>query len=293
VTSVVGRHSDEQDEDQASMSASGVGTLDVDGGLGARAARFGRMVVRQWPPILLFIVVLVGWDLTVQAMAEPIRYLPPPSDVFAEIFGRLGWYWHHTQQTLQEAGLGFLIGGTLAGVFALMMTESSIMDRALLPLFVVVKVTPSIVLVPFFVVLLGFGMGPKVILAALTLFYAMLINSVTGFKSVDPGALELLNSVNASRLEIFLRLRFPNSLPHLFSAAKIGVPLAILGAVFAEIYRSQVGLGNVIRTAGEFGAWPRLWGAIYVLAFIGLILIGSLTLLEKRVLRWHVSQKAH
>lgn len=286
MTSVVDRQAGDQ-----GAAPGGVGTLAVDAGLGARASRAGRKVARQWPPILLFIVVLVGWELSIQAMAEPLRYLPAPSAVFAEIFGRPGFFWDQTFQTMQEAGLGFLIGGSLATISALLMAESSIMDRALLPLFVVVKVTPGVVLVPFFVVLLGFGMGPKVILAAMTLFYAMLINAVTGFKSVDEGALEVLNSVEASRFEIFLRLRLPNSLPYLFSAAKIGVPLAVLGAVFAEIYRSQVGLGNVIRTAGEFGVWQALWAAVFILAFLGLILIGTLTVLEKRMLRWHVSQK--
>ena len=291
VTSVIDRHADEQGSPEGREPASGVGTLHVEKGLGARAGRAARAFANQWPPILLFIAVLVGWELSVQVMAEPLRYLPPPSDVFGEIFGRPGFYWRHTQQTLTEAGWGFLIGGSLAAVSALLMAESSIMDRALLPLFVVIKVTPAVVLAPFFVVLLGFGMGPKIVLAALTLFYAMLINTVTGFKSVDEGALEVLNSVNASRIEIFLRLRLPNSLPYLFSAAKIGVPLAVLGAVFAEIYRSEIGLGNVIRVAGEFGIWPGLWGAIYVLAITGLILIGSLTFLERKRLKWHVSQK--
>ncbi len=190
---------------------------------------------------------------------------------------------------MTEAGIGFLIGGSLAGLFALIMAESSIADRALLPFFVIVKVTPPVVLTPFLVIALGFGMGPKVFLAALTLFYAMLINTLTGFKAVDEGALEVMESVDASRLEIFYRLRLPNSLPFLFSAAKIGVPLAILGAVFAEIYNSTRGLGNVIRTASEFGAFAPIWGAIYVLALVGLALIGLLSLVERRVLRWHVA----
>ena len=187
--------------------------------------------------------------------------------------------------------MGFLIGGSLAALFALLMAEFSLADRALLPLFVVVKVTPAVVFTPFLAALLGFGAGPKVVLAALTLFYAVLVNALTGFKSVDVGALEVMRSVDASRFEIFYRLRLPNSLPFIFSAAKIGVPLAILGAVFAEIYNPGEGLGNIIRTAGEFGAFAPIWGATYVLAILGLVLIGLLTLLERRVLRWHDSQR--
>ena len=227
-----------------------------------------------------------------QLRSEPIRYLPPPSDAISEITSQFDFFWRHAQTTLKEAGLGFLIGSSLAGVFALVMAEWSLADRALLPLFVIVKVTPAVVLAPFFVIWLGFGMGPKVILAVLTVFYSMLINALTGFKSIDEGSLEVMKSVKASRLEIFWRLRLPNSLPYLFSAAKIGVPLAILGAVFAEIYNSTSGLGNIIRGAGEFGAFPTIWATIYVLAAIGLILIGLVSLLERRLLRWHVSQKS-
>ena len=270
---------------------SGVGTLTRDGGVVSGAGRVLRKVVRQWPPLALLILVFGTWEVAIQSMADPLVFLPPPSEIFSEVFGRLGFYWRHTELTLKEAGLGFLIGAGLAVVSAVLMAESSIMDRALLPLFVVIKVTPAVVMAPFFVIFLGFGMGPKVVLAALTLFYAVLINAVTGFKYVDEGALEVMRSVDASRFEIFLRLRLPNSLPHLFSAAKIGVPLAVLGAVFAEIYRSSAGLGNVIITAGHLGDMVPLWGGVYVLAVIGLILIGMVTLLEKRMLRWHISQK--
>ncbi len=287
MTSVVDRPAEERDGIDAAAS----GVTAAPPTKESAVVRMGRALGRQWPPILLFVFVLGGWELTMQLLSEPTRYFPAPSDAVGEVTGDLSFFWGHTQTTLKEAGLGFLIGSTLAGFFALLMAESSIADRALLPLFVVVKVTPAVVLAPFFVILLGFGMGPKVVLAVLTVFYSMLINALTGFKSIDEGALEVMQSVKASRLEIFWRLRLPNSLPYLFSAAKIGVPLAILGAVFAEIYNSTSGLGNIIRTAGEFGAFPAIWGTIYVLAAIGLILIGLVTLIERRLLRWHVSQR--
>ena len=286
VTSTVDRDS----QDAASASSS-VGTIAVDRGVGVTTVRALKGVGRWWPPAIVFFLVFSVWESAFRFFHVSLRYLPAPSDVLSELFGRPGWYWHHAQVTLQEAGLGFLLGGGVAFVAAYLMAESSIAHRALLPFFVVLKVTPAVVLVPLMVVLLGFGMWPKVVLAALTLFYAMLINTVTGFKSVDEGALEIMRSVDASRGEVFFKLRLPNSLPYLLSAAKIGVPLAVLGAVFAEIYNSVSGLGNIVRTAGEFGGFSAIWSAIYVLALIGLVLIGIVTLAERRLLRWHVSQK--
>ena len=216
--------------------------------------------------------------------------MPAPSVVFAEILGNLRFYVDHTLVTLFEAGLGFLIGWAFALTAAVAMAEFRTVERALLPFFVLIKTTPSVVLTPVLIIALGFGPGPKVIIAALTLFYATLINAVTGFRSVDEHALEVLRSVNASRFEIFFRLRLPNSLPYLFSAAKICMPLAILGAVFAEMQNSREGLGNVIVQAGHNINMTVLWAGIYVLAIVGISLVSLVGTIERRVLRWHSSQ---
>ena len=253
--------------------------------------RAARRFLRVWPALVLFALIFGGWELWVKVKDIPPLYVPAPSVIYAEVAGNLGFFWENTQLTLQEAGLGLLIGSGIAGIAAALMAESSIADRAFLPAFVVVKVIPSVTLVPVLVVALGLGMAPKVVIAALTLFYAVFINAVTGFKSVDEGALEVMRSVDASRREIFLKLRLPNSLPHLFAAAKIGFPLAVLGAMFAEIYNSKAGLGNVITISASRINMATMWGAIAVLALVGVILVGSVGIAEKRVLKWHSSQR--
>ena len=260
------------------------------GGFG-RALQFARhRLIGAWPGIALLAFVFGTWELIVQTRRVAVIYLPAPSRIFGEIFGSYDFYFDHTRVTLSEAALGFAFGWTFALAAGVLMAEFRLVERALLPLFVLVKTTPSVVLTPVLIIALGFGAGPKVVIAALTLFYATLINAVTGFKSVDENSLEVLRSVNASRLEIFFRLRLPNSLPYLFSAAKISVPLALLGAVFAEMQNSREGLGNVIVQAGHNINMTVLWAGIYVVAILGITLVSLVGMIEGQVLRWHSSQ---
>jgi len=243
------------------------------------------------PGTILIAAIVVVWELIVRGLDVRVIYVPAPSSIFREILDHPMYYVNHARVTMSEAAWGFLYGVSIAVVLAMLMAEFSLVERALLPVCVIVKVTPSVALAPVFVIMLGFGSGPKVLVAALTVFYAALINAVTGFKDVDRDSLELLRSVDASRLEIMRRLRVPSALPHLFAAAKICAPLAVLGAVFAEMQNSRRGLGNVILQASHNINMVRLWGAIFVLMFIGVILVGLIGVLERRVLRWHTSQR--
>jgi len=117
------------------------------------------------------------------------------------------------------------------------------------------------------------------------------VNSVTGFRSIDPDAAELMRSVHASRREVFFRLRVPHSLPYLFSAARIAVGLALIGAVLGEYFAGVTsGLGYSVKVAQARSLVDQLWGSIYVLAFLGGVAVLLIAGLERAVLRWHSSQ---
>jgi NitT/TauT family transport system permease protein len=156
----------------------------------------------------------------------------------------------------------------------------------LLPVAVLVKVTPTIAIAPILIIWMGFGAAPKVIIAALISFFPVLVNCITGFKAIDPDVHEVLRAVHASRTEVFLKLRLPQCLPHLFSALKICVTLCVIGAVVAEWEGSSRGLGNVVTQAGTYLDMERMYAAIAALAMLGLTLTGVVTLVEHRALRW-------
>lgn len=245
--------------------------------------RTARAVV---PGLIGFIVLFGGWELGVRiSQISPIE-LVPPSAVFRELWREPGLYSQHAWATLQEAWWGFLVAFVVAISAAIVIAHSKVMDRALSPIVVMLQVTPIIALGPPLVIWLGFGQAPKVVMAALITFVPLVANATVGFRAVDPSTLEVMRSVNASKTEIFLRLRVPQSLPYILSATKVCVGLALIGAVVAEFSGSSEGLGYVMVVGQKQLAVNEVWAAIFVLIFMGIVLVGLVGLLGRRLLRW-------
>jgi NitT/TauT family transport system permease protein len=235
-------------------------------------------------------VFFVGWELYVRiADIRPLT-LPVPSGVMRHVIENPGFYWRHGLVTVQEAFWGFWMAFLVAVVVASAMAHSRFMERATMPVIVLVQSIPVAVLVPIFALWFGFSPWPKVLTAALFAWIPFVANALTGLRSVDVEAYEVLRSVNASRWEIYWRLRVPHALPYLFSAGRICVGLALVGAVIGEFFVSKDGLGNTARVAQSRLLVDQLWGSVFVLAFIGIVFVLLLAMLERRLLRWHSSQ---
>ena len=120
----------------------------------------------------------------------------------------------------------------------------------------------------------------------------MLVNAVAGFRDVNPAQLEFFRSIHASNWQIFWKLRAPGSLPYIFSALKVTYPLALIGAVVAEWFTGTHGLGYVVYSAWLNLRTPELFGAIAVLAVIGVVINIAISVLERRLLFWHESVRS-
>jgi NitT/TauT family transport system permease protein len=162
----------------------------------------------------------------------------------------------------------------------------------LMPLVVLAQVTPLIAYAPAFVIWMGFGLKPIVTMTAIVCGVPFLVNGVTGLRSVDPNLIELARSVDASKWEVFVRLRLPSALPNIFTAARIAVGLALIGAVIGEFFSgSRSGLGYSVKLAQNHSLPLQLWGSVYVLATLGALAIILISGLERIVLHWHASQR--
>ncbi len=139
----------------------------------------------------------------------------------------------------------------------------------------------------------GFGFRSIIVLTSLVCFVPFLINGASGLRSVDPSLIELARSVDASKREVFIKLRVPSALPSLFSAARIAVGLALIGAVLGEFFLGSLrGLGYTIKVAqNRLQAHLQMWGAIFVLGFIGAAATALITFAERFALHWHSSQR--
>lgn len=253
-------------------------------GRAPRSAAWARP--RNWvPTALTFAVAALLWQLV--ATLNPY-VLPSLGSVGASLASDPGMYASNFLVTLQEVIIGSACAIVLGFLAAVVMCEFEIFERALMPLVVVVMVTPVVALAPALVVAFGFGMVPKYIVTGLVVFFPILVNSLAGLRRVDPRALDVLRTLHASRWEIFRDLRFPGSMPFVFAGLRTGLPLAVVGAAVAEFVAAgqQAGLGSLVTTAAAQANLPVTWAAIFLLAALGLLAIGILAVVRRRVLWW-------
>ncbi len=241
----------------------------------------------RWLPLVVMLAILAGlW----QWGAHRLPYLLPPLPAIARsLAGHLGYYVHNALITLGEAVFGLALAFVAAFLLAVLISESAIVRRAVLPIAVVLNVTPLVAIAPALVVAFGFGPAPKLVITGLVCFFPILINTAAGLRSVPREVLQVYRTIHASRLELLWHLRVPHALPYLFAALRIVFPLSIIGAVVAELSASGStgGLGTAISVASSMNQLPVVYASIFVLAVLGVLLLLVVTVVERRVLRWY------
>ena len=241
------------------------------------------------PPAVALGMAVVAWEAWVRAAAIPVYIVPAPSAVITRLAGDFGFFALHGGITLAEALAGFALGAAVAFTGATLMAHSRFLERSLFPIAILVKVTPIVAVAPLFVIWFGFGSLPKVLIASLITFFPVLVNAMVGLRAINPGALDFFRSLHASRTETYLKLRLPSSLPYLFAAFRISIPLSVIGAVVGEWFSGDRGLGSVIIVAHNNLDMPTLFSAILVLAFLGIALTIITAYIERKMLFWHDS----
>jgi len=241
------------------------------------------------PPAVAIAVLVAAWELYIEWRDISIIVVPPPSAVAERFLDDPAFFWREGAYTLYEATLGLALGASFAIVLAVLMAHSVTAERALFPVAITLKSAPLVAVAPVLVIAFGFGTTPKILVAALLCFFPMLVNAMTGFRDVNPGALLFLRSVHASPWQVFWKLRAVSALPYLLAALKITYPLALIGAVVAEWFTGNDGLGVVIFRAHANLDTPTLFAAAGVLAMTGIAINILVSLVERRLLFWHPS----
>jgi ABC-type nitrate/sulfonate/bicarbonate transport system permease component len=238
------------------------------------------------PATLLLAAATLAWEVVVRVQQVPLYLLPPPSAVAMRWLREPGFFVTEGGVSLAEALAGLAVGGGLAFLAGVLMARLPWLEHGLLPLAIVLKMTPVVVLAPLFVLWFGFGAAPRVLIAALLTFFPVLIGVVAGLRSPPPAARDVLATLNASALDEIVLLRLPAALPHLFAAFKVSATLALLGAVIAEWVGGDRGLGRAILLANSNLDTPTTLAGVVTLAVIGVGLVGALALLERRLVFW-------
>lgn len=235
---------------------------------------------------------ILAWDLIVRLLDVPRYLAPAPLDVVV----RIGEEWssqlmRHSAITLKEAGYGFAVAIVVAVPLAILITYSKVAARLLYPLMVSSQVVPKVAVAPLFVIWFGFGVTPKIIVAFLTAFFVIVVNTTVGLNSVDPNMLHLSRSMGASTLQTFRKVRLPTALPNLFGALKVGVTLAVVGAVVGEFVGSDSGLGYLLLVATGNLDTPLVFASIIMMALVGMGMYLIVEIVERIAIPWQRSNR--
>ncbi len=229
---------------------------------------------------------LLAWKLVTVLTGTPDYILPAPEVVAARGARAIGSgiLWPHLWATLAEVVLGFGAGALAAIAVGLALGKSVVVERALSPYIVAAQAIPILALAPLLDIWFGSGLAPRVLVCALIVFFPIAIATMVGIRSTDPQLTELLRSLGATRGDLVGRLEIPSALPVIFGGLRVGVTLAVVGAVVAEWAGASTGLGVLINIAdqGLFDT-PLMFVALVWLAVIGLVFHGLVVAVERRL----------
>ena len=244
------------------------------------------------PAVAVLVALLAAWELAARTGVLASLFsiedflVPAPSEIAEALWNDRELLAEDAWVTLREVVLGFGLALAAGLSFAILIHLSETARRALYPLLVASQTIPIVVLAPILVVILGFGIGPKLVIVGLICFFPITVNTLDGLRSVDPDLIKMMRTLGAGRLQILRRAEAPSALPYAFSGAKIAVAVAVIGAVFAEFSGSDSGLGHLIEIANSQLLTARAFAAVVVLSAMAIGLFGLLSLLERKIVFW-------
>jgi len=216
----------------------------------------------------------------------PTWLLPAPSAIWVEFVRQAHLLGKHVAATGAGALGGLAIGAVSGVTLAVLMVQSRLLQRILMPLLVIDQSIPKMALAPIFVIWFGTGMLTRVVIAMVISFFPLVVNAIRGMTAVDRRVNDLMTTIYASRWHILTKVQLPNAVPYIFSGLKVAVPLSIIGAVIAEFMQSDSGLGYVVLVAVGNVDTPMVFVAVLLMALLSLTLFALISLLE-----WMVMQR--
>ena len=254
----------------------------------SRRTRFRRhrLDILALPVGLSLLIAL--WAFIAWLGDYPAFILPDPLTVSSELvtITMNGVLWHHAQATLTVVMSGLLLGVSVAIVLGYLLAKSPLLERLTGPYIVATQSIPAIAIAPLLVIWFGAGHLSKVLICALIVFFPILVNTIVGLRSVDPGLSTLMRSLRANRWQTFIMLEVPAAMPVLLGGLKIGVTLSVIGAVVGEFVGAERGLGYLINLSKGLFNTPLLFASLIVLSVISLALYVLISSREHWLLAW-------
>jgi NitT/TauT family transport system permease protein len=233
-----------------------------------------------------FAVFVLAWKAIVVLGDYPPFILPPPESV-ADRFVQAwvgGIMTPHAWTTLQEVALGFAIGAGTGLVIGYGLARSALVERLVSPYIVAAQATPILALAPLLALWFGPGLTSKVVICGLIVFFPIAVSTMVGIRSVDAGLLEMARSFRATRRQVLLTLEIPAALPSILGGMRVGVTLAVVGAIVGEWAGAERGLGVLVNLArGSLFDIPLMFATLVTIALLGIALYLVVVVLERRL----------
>jgi len=229
---------------------------------------------------IIFIVFL--WELMIHIYAIPVYILPAPSKILLTLMESKEVLWEHTKITLLEALSGFFIAMVLGILIAGMMNRFRILKKIFYPILVISQTIPIIAIAPLFMIWMGFGIQPKIVIVILVCLFPIAVNVTEGLSVVDRDLVNLLKVMKANSWQIFHKVELPAVMPAFFSGLKISATYSIMGAVIAEWIGAKKGLGIYMTRAMSSFRTEALFADIIIIIVLSIGLFKFIEWLEKK-----------
>jgi NitT/TauT family transport system permease protein len=254
-------------------------------------SRQNRVQARAWLtsvgwPVLSFALLIIAWEVLIVALKVPEYLVPAPSKFLARLFQSRQLIWTQTLVTAYEVVLGFTAAAVISIPLALLIASVPALERGVYPIIVFFQLIPKIAIAPLFIVWFGFTVFPKVLLTFLLCFFPVLVDSMTGFKSIDPRLLYITRSMGANRWQTFRYIRLPAAMPFIFSGLKVSIVFASTGAIVGEFVGANSGLGYLLLRGTSYLDTPLIFAALVALSVMGLLFSYIVQGSEQLVMPW-------
>jgi NitT/TauT family transport system permease protein len=238
------------------------------------------------PATLVILALFVLWQLAVDLLQVKEYILPSPLAALKAL-DRPTYQWPANFLTTMYAVLGaFVLSAVLGVALAVLIVWDRLLLRTVMPVLVLFNTLPKIALAPLFVLWLGYGVWPNIVIGTTIAFFPMVVNTAIGLASAEPEILDLVRSLRASRWQVFTKIRFPNAVPYIFAGLKLNATMSVTGAIVGEFVASELGLGSLIITGGVTLETPSIFASLLLIAALGLALYGLVVSLEYLMAPW-------
>lgn len=256
-----------------------------------RGAAIASWLRKRLGAMLIFVLLFLLWEFAVRLFGIKEYLLPPPSKVWTEFWKRHEIVMAGAWVTTTEMLAGYALAIVVSIPLAMWIAWSRFMEQSVYPVIVFLQIIPKIAVAPLFIIWFGFGFTPKLLVVFLLCFFPIVVASIAGFKSADRDVMDFARTTGASGLRLFMKIRLPQALPHIFTGLKVGAALAATAAVVAEFVASDKGLGYLLLQYNGQLETPMVFATIVLLSVIGVVVYYAVEIVERIAIPWHVSQQ--